>query len=123
MATAADTIGAALVHSNLLQPAELERALIVNDHNGDGLGPLLVRLVNLIINRAMSLRASDIHIEPFENRLKVRYRIDGVLQEGEAPPVHSAAAVISRIKIMAKLNIAENALPISQRTETLQPRF
>ena len=250
MATAADTIGAALVHSNLLQPAELERALIVNDHNGDGLGPLLVRLglvseqalarayaerhglpvlqehewpdmpvnlanlshkflkqaralpvraddegitlavadpedrftvkavevacdrpvvmklatvsqveralerlyggdksrmegiveeirpedvsspvdsieelrnlaaeapivrlVNLIINRAMSLRASDIHIEPFENRLKVRYRIDGVLQEGEAPPVHSAAAVISRIKIMAKLNIAERRLP------------
>jgi general secretion pathway protein E len=56
-------------------------------------------------------RASDIHIEPFENRLKVRYRIDGVLQEVEAPPSSSTAAVISRIKIMAKLNIAERRLP------------
>ena len=77
----------------------------------------IVRLVNLIINRAMSLRASDIHIEPFENRLKVRYRIDGVLQEGEAPPVHSAAAVVSRIKIMAKLNIAERRLPQDGRIQ------
>ena len=77
----------------------------------------IVRLVNLIINRAMTLRASDIHIEPFENRLKVRYRIDGVLQEGEAPPVHSAAAVISRIKIMAKLNIAERRLPQDGRIQ------
>ena len=83
----------------------------------DGIGPLLVRLVNLIINRAMTLRASDIHIEPFENRLKVRYRIDGVLQEGEAPPVHSAAAVVSRIKIMAKLNIAERRLPQDGRIQ------
>jgi general secretion pathway protein E len=77
----------------------------------------IVRLVNLIINRAMALRASDIHIEPFENRLKVRYRIDGVLQDGEAPPVHSAAAVVSRIKIMAKLNIAERRLPQDGRIQ------
>jgi general secretion pathway protein E len=56
-------------------------------------------------------RASDIHVEPFENRLKVRYRIDGVLEEVEAPPASSTAAVISRIKIMAKLNIAERRLP------------
>jgi general secretion pathway protein E len=56
-------------------------------------------------------RASDIHIEPFENRLKVRYRIDGVLQEVEAPPAKSTAAVISRIKIMARMNIAERRLP------------
>ncbi len=77
----------------------------------------IIRLVNLIINRAMTLRASDIHIEPFENRLIVRYRIDGVLQEGEAPPVHSAAAVVSRIKIMAKLNIAERRLPQDGRIQ------
>src|SRR5688500_4321619 len=71
----------------------------------------VIRLVNLIIQRAVELRASDIHIEPFENRLKVRYRIDGVLSEGESPPQNLTAAVISRIKIMAKLNIAERRLP------------
>jgi general secretion pathway protein E len=71
----------------------------------------VIRLVNLIIQRAVELRASDIHIEPFENRLKVRYRIDGVLEEGESPPQNLTAAVISRVKIMAKLNIAERRLP------------
>ena len=71
----------------------------------------VIRLVNLIIQRAVEQRASDIHVEPFENRLKVRYRIDGVLHEVESPPAASTAAVISRIKIMAKLNIAERRLP------------
>ena len=71
----------------------------------------VIRLVNLIIQRAVELRASDIHIEPFENRLKVRYRIDGVLEEGESPPQNLTAAVISRVKIMANLNIAERRLP------------
>jgi len=71
----------------------------------------VIRLVNLVIQRAVEMRASDIHIEPFENRLKVRYRVDGVLQEGESPPTSLTAAVISRIKIMARLNIAEHRLP------------
>src|SRR5690348_16485694 len=71
----------------------------------------VIRLVNLIIQRAVELRASDVHIEPFENRLKVRYRIDGVLEEGEAPPQNLTAAIISRVKIMARLNIAERRLP------------
>lgn len=71
----------------------------------------VIRLVNLVLQRAVEARASDIHIEPFENRLKVRYRIDGVLQEVESPPASSTAAVISRIKIMANLNIAERRLP------------
>ena len=71
----------------------------------------VIRLVNLIMQRAVEARASDIHIEPFENRLKVRYRIDGVLQEVESPPASSTAAVISRVKIMARLNIAERRLP------------
>src|SRR3546814_549187 len=71
----------------------------------------VIRLVNLIIQRAVEMRASDIHIEPFENRLKVRYRIDGVLADGESPPTNLTAAVISRIKIMARLNIAERRLP------------
>ena len=70
----------------------------------------VIRLVNLILQRAVEARASDIHIEPFENRLKVRYRIDGVLQEVESPPASSTAAVISRVKIMARLNIAERQI-------------
>ncbi|WP_407316862.1 type II secretion system ATPase GspE [Pseudomonas sp. nanlin1] len=71
----------------------------------------VIRLVNLIMQRAVDQRASDIHIEPFESQLKVRYRIDGVLHEAEAPPSSSSAAVISRIKIMARLDIAERRLP------------
>ena len=71
----------------------------------------VIRLVNLLIQRGVEARASDIHIEPFENRLKVRYRIDGVLEEAESPPANLTAAVISRVKIMAKLNIAERRLP------------
>lgn len=71
----------------------------------------VIRLVNLILQRAVEVRASDIHLEPFETTLKVRYRVDGVLQETDAPPASSAAAVISRIKIMAGLDIAERRLP------------
>ena len=71
----------------------------------------VIRLVNLLINRAVEQRASDIHIEPFENELKVRYRIDGVLHDVETPPRRLQAAIVSRIKIMAKLNIAERRLP------------
>jgi general secretion pathway protein E len=71
----------------------------------------VIRLVNLIINRAVEQRASDIHVEPFENELKVRYRIDGVLHDVETPPRRLTAAIVSRIKIMAKLDIAERRLP------------
>lgn len=71
----------------------------------------VIRLVNLILQQAVELRASDIHIEPFENHLNVRYRVDGLLREAESPPVRSAAAVISRVKIMGRLDIAERRLP------------
>ena len=71
----------------------------------------VIRLVNLIIAKAVEARASDIHIEPFENALRLRYRVDGVLAEVEAPPNRFRAAVISRLKIMAKLDIAERRLP------------
>jgi general secretion pathway protein E len=71
----------------------------------------IIRLVNLLISRALKQHASDIHIEPFDNTLKVRYRVDGILREVEAPPVRSTAAVVSRIKVMANLNIAERRLP------------
>ena len=71
----------------------------------------VIKMVNLIMQRAIETKASDIHVEPFEQTLKIRLRIDGVLQEIDAPNVKSTAAVISRIKIMAKLNIAERRLP------------
>ena len=71
----------------------------------------VIRVVNLIMERALEARASDIHIEPFESRLIVRYRVDGVMQEVESPPRRLSAAVISRIKIMSNLDIAERRLP------------
>jgi len=71
----------------------------------------VIRLVNLLITRAVEGRASDIHIEPMERELRVRFRIDGVLYPVEGPPRQMTAAVISRIKLMAKLNIAERRLP------------
>jgi general secretion pathway protein E len=64
-----------------------------------------------MITRAVETQASDIHIEPFEDRLRVRYRYDGQLQEADSPPPRLAAAIISRVKIMAKLDIAERRLP------------
>jgi general secretion pathway protein E len=71
----------------------------------------VIRLVNLIISKAIEARASDIHLEPFENDFKVRYRIDGVLQDQESPPPRLVPAITSRIKIMAKMDIAERRLP------------
>ncbi len=71
----------------------------------------IIKLVNLFITRAVEGRASDIHIEPFEDELKVRYRIDGVLHDIESVPKKLQAAIVSRIKIIAKLNIAERRLP------------
>lgn len=71
----------------------------------------VIKLVNLIINRAVEIGASDIHVEPFEGDLKIRYRVDGVLHDMESPPKKLQSAVISRIKIMSKLNIAERRLP------------
>jgi len=71
----------------------------------------VVKLVNMLITRAVEGRASDIHIEPFENNVKVRYRIDGALNEIEPLPKRLQAAVISRVKIMSRLNIAERRLP------------
>jgi len=71
----------------------------------------VVRLVNLLIEEALTADASDIHIEPFEDSLRVRYRIDGLLYDQEAPPRRLQAALTSRIKIMAELNIAERRLP------------
>jgi len=71
----------------------------------------VIRLVNAMIAQAVEKRASDIHIEPFEKEFQIRYRIDGVLYPQDPPPKEMRAAVISRVKLMAKLNIAERRLP------------
>src|SRR6266851_7326 len=71
----------------------------------------VIRLVNAMIAQAVEKRASDIHIEPFEKEFRVRYRIDGVLVSQEPPPRELKAAIISRVKLMARLNIAERRLP------------
>ena len=78
----------------------------------------VIRLVNQMLGRALESRASDIHIEPFENQLKVRYRIDGILHEVDPPSRQLKAAIVSRIKILAQLNIAERRLPQDGRIKT-----
>jgi len=71
----------------------------------------IIRLINALLSEAIKVNASDIHIEPFENRMRVRFRVDGVLREILQPPGNIAPLVISRIKVMAKLDIAEKRLP------------
>ncbi len=71
----------------------------------------VIRMVNATIAAAVEKRASDIHIEPFEKSFRIRFRVDGVLYEQEQPPKEMKAALISRVKLMAKLNIAERRLP------------
>ncbi len=72
---------------------------------------LVIKLVNLIMHQAVQERASDIHIEPHEKELRVRYRVDGVLHDASSPPRHLHPAIISRIKIMSDMDIAERRLP------------
>jgi general secretion pathway protein E len=71
----------------------------------------IIRLINALLTQAIKENASDIHIEPFENRLVIRFRVDGVLREVLEPPRKLAALIVSRIKVMAKLDIAEKRLP------------
>jgi general secretion pathway protein E len=77
----------------------------------------IIKLVNLMLSQAVKDRASDIHIEPAQNRLKIRYRVDGILYDMLSPPKHIQSTLISRIKIMAEMNIAEKRLPQDGRIE------
>ncbi len=77
----------------------------------------IIRLVNYIMARAIERGASDIHLEPYEKTLRVRYRIDGILEDVESPPKRLQTAMISRVKIMARLNIAESRLPQDGRVK------
>ncbi|HEX6616907.1 MAG TPA: GspE/PulE family protein [Gemmatimonadales bacterium] len=71
----------------------------------------VVKLVNLLVLEALELRASDVHLEGYADALRVRYRVDGVLQDAPSPPANLGAAVVSRLKIMADLDIAERRIP------------
>ncbi len=93
------------------QSAAEEESLDVADLQKMAREELVIQMVNLLINQAIQDRASDIHIEPFERELRVRYRIDGVLHEVNAPPKRFHPAVISRLKILSDMNIAERRLP------------
>ena len=104
-----------------LDPAQLTEAEASEDleHLRDMASEApVIRLVNAMVARAVEKRASDIHLEPFEKEFRVRFRVDGVLQEQEPPPRELKAAVISRVKLMAKMNIAERRLPQDGRIKT-----
>jgi len=77
----------------------------------------IIKLVNLMLSQAAKDRASDIHVEPFQGRLRIRYRVDGILYDMLTPPRHIQSALVSRIKIMAGMNIAEKRLPQDGRLE------
>jgi len=78
----------------------------------------IVKFVDLVLTQAIKERASDIHFEPFEREFKIRYRVDGALYEMAPPPVHLATSVISRVKVMANMNIAERRVPQDGRIMT-----
>jgi len=108
---------------------ERDVARLVEDFKADGLeldvsdpnaaaqaGPV-VKLLNYILLQAIRDKASDIHLEPFEEDFKIRYRVDGVLYEMEAPPPHLAVALISRVKVLSNLDIAETRFPQDGRIQ------
>ncbi|MEI6492358.1 MAG: GspE/PulE family protein [Verrucomicrobiota bacterium] len=101
--------------------------LVVTESGGDSFnlqavtaeantGPI-IKYVDLILDKAIAARASDIHFEPFETEFKIRYRVDGALYEMDPPPLHLALPVISRVKVMSNLNIAERRLPQDGRIQ------
>lgn len=95
---------------------DVEAAQALQGEEDDG-API-IRLANLIISEAVKERASDIHIEPFEDRVRIRYRIDGVLLERDSPPKRLLGALVSRFKIMAKMDISEKRRPQDGRIKT-----
>ena len=105
-----------LTEGSVQLPAEFEQSLSDEEAASDSDAPI-IRLVSLIILEAFRKRASDIHLEPLERRFRVRYRIDGVLHEAESPPRRLQSAIISRIKIMAHMRIAEKRLPQDGRIQ------
>jgi type IV pilus assembly protein PilB len=86
-----------------------------SSEDGDDNSAPVIRLVNLMIQEAVQLRASDIHVEPFEDRIRIRYRIDGVCVERDCPPKRMLSAIVARIKILSKIDISEKRRPTDGR--------
>ncbi len=100
--------------------AELQQAgskFDLEDQSAMASAAPVVKLLNYVLYQAIRDKASDIHLEPFEDEFKIRYRVDGVLYELEAPPPHLAVALISRVKVMSDLDIAETRMPQDGRIE------
>src|SRR5439155_182351 len=111
-----ERVGEALVAVGAVKSEDVLRALAEQQSlaylsRDEAFEAPVVRLVNLLVENAIDAEASDIHVEPFEDTLRVRYRLDGILFDQEAPPRRLQAAVTSRIKLMAEMNIAERRLP------------
>jgi len=92
-------------------PAGAEKEINLDELMKEVKGAPVIKIVNLILGEAVKKKVSDIHVEPFEDRLRVRYNLDGILYEYSSPPVKLQAAIISRIKILSSLDIAERRLP------------
>jgi len=118
-----DTTSMEEVLKQLGQSGDLLSALAGSEGNGEAAveaeanATPIIRFVDLILYQAIQDRASDIHFEPFENEFKIRYRVDGALYEMSPPPRHLALPVISRLKVMASMNIAERRLPQDGRIQ------
>ena len=118
-----DTTSMEEVLKQLGQSGELLSASVGTQGNGEAAveaeanATPIIRFVDLILYQAIQDRASDIHFEPFENEFKIRYRVDGALYEMSPPPRHLALPVISRLKVMASMNIAERRLPQDGRIQ------
>lgn len=105
--------------ATFMQPEESDKGNAQSAYENDDIAQLrdlaseapIVRFVNQLLQQALEQGASDIHIEPFEQQIQVRYRIDGILHERQAPAYHDYSGIVSRIKIMADLDIAERRLP------------
>ena len=89
---------------------ELNNMEVSNETEDSAAAPV-IRFVDLVITQAIKEKASDIHFEPFEKEFKIRYRVDGALYEMQPPPVHLSVPVISRVKVMSNMNIAERRVP------------
>lgn len=100
-----------------IDSTELEKQASMPE--GDDTDAPVVKLINLILQEAITLRASDIHVEPFADRVRIRYRIDGVLVERDSPPRRLLAPMISRLKIMGRMDIAEKRRPQDGRIKTM----
>jgi type II secretory ATPase GspE/PulE/Tfp pilus assembly ATPase PilB-like protein len=106
----AERLGGEEEGEDLLDSSNIE-AIDAEDLHRMAEQPTLINLVNLIVLEAIRDRASDVHVEPFESELRIKYRVDGVLQDRPYPPKQLQPAIVSRIKIMAGMNIAERFVP------------